>query len=570
MSKAPKRVAPADLTGLPVDRGYAWVIAFACMFCTTIGLGLLRSYGVLFVEFLRMFNMSAGMTAVILAAQAGVNSIAALLIQTVVLSFLSVRQTVVIGGFLGGLGLILSYFAESIYVLFFSFSFLLGISLSTITGPCLLIVGTYFNKRRSLASAIATLGVSTGSVVIPPYTQALIAAFGGRGSLLVLGATYMNIMVGGMLLRPFHLNKRRLESVDDADTDKAYKSTETLPRASLRHMYRQRSLSVRSRDSIDVNAIGSILSLDVIVAMPEITVEVIDEVSDDEGKTEIDHAVTTTNAHHVTDERDISVRDSHSRLDDDNIAVQSPALNGEGPSLKHVTDDEEVNFCWKCLSFFDFGLFRRPPFLAIIISCSLGVVPVLMYGTYLPALASDRGLSDEEAATLLSIFGVSSFLSRLFFGFVADLNVVPRWVLMSSLMFLTTLTGMFTPLYKNYLALAVFSASYGLFAPVFFSLAPVLVVDLLGLENLSKTLGFMSLFQGIGAATAHPIIGYLRDVTGSYHPSFFFMAACGLCSSGVLVLLNATRSLKQRCQRSQTVVEEDAAEDVSQPLNEFE
>lgn len=28
MSKAPKRVAPADLTGLPVDRGYAWVIAF--------------------------------------------------------------------------------------------------------------------------------------------------------------------------------------------------------------------------------------------------------------------------------------------------------------------------------------------------------------------------------------------------------------------------------------------------------------------------------------------------------------------------------------------------------------
>ncbi|PVD18583.1 hypothetical protein C0Q70_21133 [Pomacea canaliculata] len=179
----------SDVTGLPIDRGYAWVIAFSCLFCNLLSLGVQRAYGILFVEFLRMFQMSAGVTAVILSAQSAVTSIAALLTQTVVLSFLSVRQTVVMGGFLGGLGLILSYFAESIYMLYFTISVLVGLSLAMILGPAVVIVGMYFEKRRSLASAIATLGGNLGSTIMPIFAQELIDEYGGRSALLLLGGT---------------------------------------------------------------------------------------------------------------------------------------------------------------------------------------------------------------------------------------------------------------------------------------------------------------------------------------------------------------------------------------------
>ncbi|XP_025079489.1 monocarboxylate transporter 12-B-like [Pomacea canaliculata] len=198
-----------DIRGLPVDRGYAWVIAVACLFCNIICLGMQRAYGVLLVEIFRMFQTSAGVTTTILTVQSCVVSIAGLLTQTVVLSFLSVRQTVVIGGFLGGLGLILSYFAQTVFMLYFTISLLVGLSMAMVFGPTLVIVGTYFCQRRSLASAIAVLGGNIGSTVMPLYLQTLISTFGGRGALLVVGATYWHVMVGGLLLRPLHLNKTR-------------------------------------------------------------------------------------------------------------------------------------------------------------------------------------------------------------------------------------------------------------------------------------------------------------------------------------------------------------------------
>lgn len=78
-----------------------------------------------------------------------------------------------------------------------------------ILGPAVVIVGMYFEKRRSLASAIATLGGNLGSTIMPIFAQELIDEYGGRSALLLLGGTCLNVMVGGLLLRPLHLNKRR-------------------------------------------------------------------------------------------------------------------------------------------------------------------------------------------------------------------------------------------------------------------------------------------------------------------------------------------------------------------------
>lgn len=55
---------------------YTLIGLTACLFCNLLSLGVQRAYGILFVEFLRMFQMSAGVTAVILSAQSAVTSIA--------------------------------------------------------------------------------------------------------------------------------------------------------------------------------------------------------------------------------------------------------------------------------------------------------------------------------------------------------------------------------------------------------------------------------------------------------------------------------------------------------------
>lgn len=49
-----------------------------------------------------------------------------MLTQTIVVRFLSERQLVVVGGFVGGVGMILSFFAPSVYTLYVTIGVLYG------------------------------------------------------------------------------------------------------------------------------------------------------------------------------------------------------------------------------------------------------------------------------------------------------------------------------------------------------------------------------------------------------------------------------------------------------------
>ena len=87
----------------------------------------------------------------------------------------------------------------------------------------------------------------------------------------------------------------------------------------------------------------------------------------------------------------------------------------------HEPPPRQKGSCSRCLAMFDFKLFKRPPFLMILVSCSLAVLPVGLYGMYLPAMAVDKGASGQQSALLLTIVGSVGIISRLGFGYLADL-----------------------------------------------------------------------------------------------------------------------------------------------------
>ncbi|XP_067659768.1 monocarboxylate transporter 12-like isoform X3 [Haliotis asinina] len=81
------------------------------------------------------------------------------------------------------------------------------------------------------------------------------------------------------------------------------------------------------------------------------------------------------------------------------------------------------------------------------------------------------------------------------------------------------------------------SYMYGMFASSYFCLIPVAIVDLLGLPNMAKTLGFVSLFHGVSMAVTHPIVGSLTDSTGSYTAGFNYLGACAYTSAIILLFV---------------------------------
>lgn len=89
------------------------------------------------------------------------------------------------------------------------------------------------------------------------------------------------------------------------------------------------------------------------------------------------------------------------------------------------------------------------------------------------------------------------------------------------------------PLVPNYTWLATASGLFGLSIAANYSLTSVILVDLISLERFVNAYGLLLLFQGVANLVGPPIAGWIRDVTGSYDPSFY-IAGVFIMLSGII------------------------------------
>src|SRR5688572_33471619 len=78
------------------------------------------------------------------------------------------------------------------------------------------ILHQYFDRRRTLAAAIATCGVSTATLTIPPITRWLISCLGWRTTTLVISAIFLQSAIGGALMRPNNHDKLKTMAIEES------------------------------------------------------------------------------------------------------------------------------------------------------------------------------------------------------------------------------------------------------------------------------------------------------------------------------------------------------------------
>ncbi|XP_048247015.1 monocarboxylate transporter 12-like [Haliotis rufescens] len=188
----------------------------------------------------------------------------------------------------------------------------------------------------------------------------------------------------------------------------------------------------------------------------------------------------------------------------------------------------------KILNAFDFTLFKKPMFLLIVGVCHFAVV-VKQVSTYLPARLNELGYSQSEAAFLLLISGVLDFISRILYGFLADLKYLRVSQLMSIGLVFSGLSSQFIVYYTTYPLLVAYCVVIGIFGSAYQCLLPVMVVDFMGVDYMAKTIGFTALFQGFAISLTHPIIGSIRDVSGSYVACFHYLGFTAFIAAGLLL-----------------------------------
>jgi MFS family permease len=146
------------------------------------------------------------------------------------------------------------------------------------------------------------------------------------------------------------------------------------------------------------------------------------------------------------------------------------------------------------------------------------------------SIGGEKGLSLNQAATLVSIFGAGAIVGSPAFGWLADrigslqsltLNACSQAALWLAMVWTTSLPG-----------LLALSGLLGVCTGGAVVLHAAALSSLFGRDSYSRAMGFSYLLKAPFLLTAAPLAGYAFDISGSYTLAF-------LSSSGVLVIATA-------------------------------
>ena len=84
-----------------------------------------------------------------------------------------------------------------------------GLGLALNFQPSLIMLGSYFDKRRPLANALSAAGSPVFLSILSPLGQILADKYGWRGGFLIMGGLLLNCCTCGAVMRPLETKVRR-------------------------------------------------------------------------------------------------------------------------------------------------------------------------------------------------------------------------------------------------------------------------------------------------------------------------------------------------------------------------
>ncbi|XP_045175751.2 uncharacterized protein LOC123536544 isoform X2 [Mercenaria mercenaria] len=536
---------------VPVDKGWAWVVLAGCVLEITIYGGIMRSFGIFFIQFQLRFNSSTYETAVMGLVQNATLSIFSVFVMTIGLQKFSSRVSVFAGGVFTVAGFLLTAFTADISVFYFGQGFLCGLGMSLIHAPELAIIGAYFNKHKAVANGIFTGGAEIGGLIFAPVIVKLFDKYQYTGAMLIVSGLLMHICVGALLMRPpeFYMQKKTaVESVleekrnsnipcndiIDAGANTIYKSDKSKE---------EKAKLYKSLEVVTSEARGSNTSLVI-------------------GNTQNEPLLNRVRAHSVGSKipRRVPKLDSTSRselhdepgrlralmnaISKSQVALFAsseglyvPAIDySTSPRKPYSTDDEQNDNGEKksgylssvksglaslLSSIFDLHLMRNPLFLCFLLLIFTFMTCHTIVPNFIPTHAKEVGITNENIGIQIAVLAAVSLFARIFVGITVDRKWM-NWSTMLALMaFITGTACHLLRFVNNFPAILIFVVVVGFCSGQFHSLHPVILLEVMGPEKFKSSLGFGTLVSGASSAIFFPVTGNLscNRKTEHFHPT---------------------------------------------------
>jgi len=213
-----------------------------------------------------------------------------------------------------------------------------------------------------------------------------------------------------------------------------------------------------------------------------------------------------------------------------NIECSKNALN----KLNNNSDESKISLWRRVSNAMNFSLLKNPFLLFVGSTNLLGALALFIPYFFLPDFVVEKkNYTEEDASWLISAMGIANTLGRIFLYGISDLAWINSLWTCASAILMTSGALFATPFCSTYTEFLIAASVFGFFSAAL-QMNPVIMVELLGLKNLSLGLSYVTMFRGIGVLIGPPIAGAVFDATNSYDIPFYL--AGGFMTASCLLL----------------------------------
>jgi sugar phosphate permease len=150
-------------------------------------------------------------------------------------------------------------------------------------------------------------------------------------------------------------------------------------------------------------------------------------------------------------------------------------------------------------------------------------------------LTFDVHYGQEQAARILSLVLASSIAGRLLMGWLADRFAKKHVMVLIYLIVAAAIPFLFVS--SSPLMMYAFAVLFGIGLGGDYMIVPLITAEIFDTQLLGRLLGVILTAGGVADSVAPWIVGYIRDVTGSYEKGFIFLIAISLLGAVAAALL---------------------------------
>ncbi|XP_064214720.1 monocarboxylate transporter 14 isoform X2 [Tribolium castaneum] len=393
------------------------------------------------------------------------------------------RKIAMTASLLTTLGIIMTAYSSTFTHFMISYGLITSLGMGMNMSAYSLALNSYFRKNRGKAVGYAMTITGLGPILMPQLINVLMKMHAVQGVTLILAGIAAHSFVAASLLQPvkWHL---KTEIVEETKEEKKTEETKIQLYRSVSQI-EKKSLD-NSNESLDGLENGPIYGLDSALAGSVMSL----------------HSVKRRASVVSQNWKKASIRSLNARE-----IVYNPEMT---KPIKKKTSWERVS------NFFDLDLFKDPIYVNIMIGLSLAVFAEINFSLLTAFILNEFGLTTDQIATFMSILGIADIIFRFLAPYIGQfLNLTPRPMYVFTL-FMLMVTRFSLLISNNYFILLGVALGLGIAKGIRTVYMSLVIPTYVPIEKLASAGGLQMMVNGFCILIGGPIIGKIRDITGSY------------------------------------------------------